>query len=74
MGFNITNNHAFRMTLNSNYFIGVLNLDVRERASLLGHSVETNQAYYTKIRMEEEVDNIRLKMDDKTFNNIQQIK
>ncbi|WP_207726433.1 hypothetical protein [Anaerocolumna chitinilytica] len=49
-------------------------MDVRERASLLGHSVETNQAYYTKIRMEEEVDNIRLKMDDKTFNNIQQIK
>lgn len=47
----------------------MLKLDVRERAALLGHSVETNQVYYTKIRMEEEVDNIRLKMDD---NDVQQ--
>lgn len=57
------------MTLNSNYFIGVLNLDVRQRAALLGHSVETNQAYYSKIRMKEELDDIRLKMND---NDVQQ--
>lgn len=69
LGFNITNNHAFRMTLNSNYFIAVLNLDVRQRAALLGHSVETNLAYYTKIRMKEELDDIRLKMND---NDVQQ--
>lgn len=69
LGFNITNNHAFRMTLNSNYFIGELKLDVRQRAALLGHSVETNEAYYSKIRMEEEVDNVRMKMDD---NDVQQ--
>ncbi len=49
----IANNHAFRMTLNSNYLIGVLKLDVGQRAALLGHSVDTNEAYYTKIRMEE---------------------
>jgi hypothetical protein len=57
------------MTLNSNYFIGVLKLDERQRAALLGHSVETNQAYYSKIHMEVEVDNIRLKMND---NDVQQ--
>lgn len=44
---NVTNNHAFRMSLNSNIFIGKLNLPVTERARLLGHSVETNEKYYS---------------------------
>lgn len=41
-----TNNHAFRMSLNSNVFIK-LGLDATERAKLLGHSVETNLKYYS---------------------------
>lgn len=47
LGFSITNNHAFRMSLNSNIFIGRLNLPVTERARLLGHSVETNEKHYS---------------------------
>lgn len=47
LGFDITNNHAFRMSLNSNVLAGKLNLPVAKRAELLGHSVETNMMYYT---------------------------
>lgn len=47
LGFDITNNHAFRMSLNSNVLAGKLNLPVAKRAELLGHSVETNMKYYT---------------------------
>ena len=45
-GFKITNNHAFRMSFNSNVLIqnGVA---VTDRASLLGHSVATNLNYYS---------------------------
>lgn len=46
LGMNVTNNHAFRMSLNSNVFIP-LGLPVTERARLLGHSVETNHKYYS---------------------------
>ncbi len=42
----VTNNHAFRMSLNSNVFIPA-SLPVTERARLLGHSVETNLRYYS---------------------------
>ena len=43
----MTNNHSFRMSLNSNVFIGEYGLPVTERARLLGHSVETNLRYYS---------------------------
>ena len=43
----VTNNHAFRMSLNSNVFITRCNLPVTERARLLGHSVETNLRHYS---------------------------
>lgn len=42
----VTNNHAFRMSLNSNVFIP-LGIPATERAALLGHSVETNLKYYS---------------------------
>lgn len=42
----VTNNHAFRMSLNSNVFIPK-GLPVTERARLLGHSVETNENRYS---------------------------
>lgn len=46
LGFYVTNNHAFRKSLNSNVFIP-LGLPVTERARLLGHSVETNLRFYS---------------------------
>ncbi|WP_294238865.1 tyrosine-type recombinase/integrase [Pseudobutyrivibrio sp.] len=47
LNYNITNNHAFRMSLNSNVLCAKLHLPVAKRAELLGHSVETNLKYYT---------------------------
>ena len=46
-GLSITNNHAFKMSLNSNVLTGKLNLPVAKRAELLRHNVETNMKYYT---------------------------
>ena len=46
MGFKVTNNHAFRKSLNSNVLIP-LDIPVTERAYLLGHSVEVNERYYS---------------------------
>lgn len=46
LGFDITNNHAFRMTLNSLVLIPA-GFTVTERASMLGHSVQTNLMYYS---------------------------
>ena len=51
IGLNITNNHAFRMSLNSNVFIP-LGIPVTQRAYLLGHSVETNERFYSHMRTE----------------------
>lgn len=46
LGYEVTNNHAFRMSLNSNVFIP-LGMPVTMRAELLGHSIETNEKYYS---------------------------
>lgn len=45
MGINITNNHAFRMALNSRFI--ELGLDSSIRATLLGHTVQTNERHYS---------------------------
>lgn len=47
LGFSVTNNHALRMSLNSNVFIDKYGIPVTERARLLGHSVETNLRHYS---------------------------
>ena len=47
MSYDVTNNHAFRMSLNSNVLDAKLHLPAAKRAELLGHSVETNLKYYT---------------------------
>lgn len=46
LNLNVTNNHALRMSFNSNVLIpnGV---SVADRAKLLGHSVETNLRHYS---------------------------
>ncbi len=46
LGFTVTNNHALRMSLNSNVLIPS-GFDVRERALILGHSIEVNEKYYS---------------------------
>lgn len=46
LGLKLTNNHAFRIALNSYVFIPA-GVEVSERARILGHSVETNLKYYT---------------------------
>ena len=46
LGLAVTNNHAFRMSLNSNVFIP-LGIPVTTRALLLGHSVEVNLKNYS---------------------------
>lgn len=47
LGFDITNNHAFRMSLNSNVLVKMPDLSSAKRAELLGHSTDTNLKYYT---------------------------
>ena len=45
-GLSVTNNHALRMSLNSNVLIPN-NVSVADRAKLLGHSISTNQNHYS---------------------------
>lgn len=47
LGFTVTNNHAFRMSLNSNVFIPA-GIPVTQRAYLLGHSVAVNEQHYSR--------------------------
>ena len=49
LGLKLSNNHAFRMALNSYVYIP-LGLPATERARILGHSVETNLKYYSFAR------------------------
>ena len=46
LGFKVTNNHALRMSLNSNVLIP-LGISAPDRAAMLGHSVETNLRNYS---------------------------
>lgn len=57
LNLNVSRNHAFRMSLNSNVLVqeGVA---VTDRAALLGHSVETNIKYYC-FEDKSYVDNVR---------------
>ncbi len=47
LGYEITNNHALRKSLNSNVFVAKLGLTPTVRAELLGHSESTNIKFYT---------------------------
>ena len=49
LGYSITNNHAFRMSLNSNVLIPS-GMTSAMRAELLGHSIMTNEKYYSFAR------------------------
>ncbi len=62
LGLMLSNNHAFRMALNSYVYVP-MGLPVTERAKLLGHSVETNLKCYTFARTEDYIDELCEKMN-----------
>lgn len=53
----LSNNHAFRMALNSYVFIPK-GIEAPDRARLLGHSVETNLRYYTFAKGDDYLDEL----------------
>lgn len=63
---NLSNNHAFRIALNS-YVLIPMGIEAPERARILGHSVETNLKHYTFSREKEFLHEIGNIWD--TFNN-----
>lgn len=68
----VTNNHAFRISINSNVFIPN-GIPVTDRARLLGHSVETNIKHYSYARIgvdQEIIDRLNGKVAPKLPQNI----
>ena len=52
LGLKLSNNHAFRMALNSYVFVP-MGLSPADRAKILGHSVQSNLNHYTFARADE---------------------
>lgn len=61
LGLHLSNNHAFRIALNSYEFIPK-GLTVTERAKLLGHTVEVNLQNYTFSKSNDYIDELRNKL------------
>lgn len=59
--FHVTNNHALRMSLNSNVLIPK-GVSVADRAAMLGHSIETNLRHYS-FAQKDYLDNVRAILD-----------
>ena len=55
---NVTHNHAFRKSLNCNVFIDKMHLLVTKRAKLLGHSIATNEKYYSFASKDDDLDTL----------------
>ena len=60
-GFKVTNNHALRMSLNSNVLIP-MGISPADRAAMLGHSIETNLKYYS-FAQKDYIGNVRAILD-----------
>ena len=60
-GFKVTNNHALRMSLNSNVLIP-MGISPADRAAMLGHSIETNLKYYS-FAQKGYIDSVRALLD-----------
>lgn len=67
IGHSVTNNHAFRMSLNSNVLIPC-GLNEAERALILGHSIQTNLTYYSYTNKYKDVSAIADKLNGHTSN------
>ena len=65
-GFKVTNNHALRMSLNSNVLIP-MNVSVADRAAMLGHSIQTNLAFYS-FAQKDYLENVRDLLDSQDEN------
>lgn len=61
--FRVTNNHALRMSLNSNVLLP-LGISAADRAAMLGHSIETNLKYYS-FAQKDYLDNVRELLDSR---------
>lgn len=68
--FNVTNNHSFRKSLNCNVFISKLQMPVTQRAKLLGHSVATNEKYYSFTSKDDDLDALCEKFDNLEKNEV----
>ena len=60
-GFKVTNNHALRMSLNSNVLLP-MGISVADRAAMLGHSIQTNLQFYS-FAQKDYLDNVRDLLD-----------
>jgi len=60
-GFQVTNNHALRMSLNSNVLLP-MGVSVADRAAMLGHSIQTNLMFYS-FAQKDYLDNVRELLD-----------
>ena len=60
-GFKVTNNHALRMSLNSNVLLP-MGISVADRAAMLGHSIQTNLQFYS-FAQKDYVENVRNLLD-----------
>ena len=67
LGYKVTNNHAFRKSVNSNILIP-MGLDEVQRADLLGHSPEVNLNNYTYKRLDDS-NEIYQRFNNKTIDN-----
>ncbi|SEK18470.1 Site-specific recombinase XerD [Pseudobutyrivibrio ruminis] len=67
LGYKVTNNHAFRKSVNSNILIP-MGLDEVQRADLLGHSPEVNLNNYTYKRLDDS-NEIYQRFNDKSNDN-----
>lgn len=70
LGYQITNNHAFRMSLNSNILIGKYDLPPSKRAKLLGHSIETNEKHYSFCCKDEDLNDLYDLMNQSNFKEV----
>lgn len=70
LGLSLSNNHAFRIALNSYVYIP-MGLPVTERARLLGHSVETNLKHYSFSQSDNYIEDLTSRLD--AFYNNQEV-
>ncbi|MCR5311197.1 MAG: tyrosine-type recombinase/integrase [Lachnospiraceae bacterium] len=62
LGLGLSNNHAFRIALNS-YVLIPAGIEAPERARMLGHSVETNLRHYTFSKSDDYIDELCDRLD-----------
>lgn len=67
-GLTVTNNHALRMSLNSNVLLP-MGISAADRAAMLGHSVQTNLKFYSYAQ-KDYIENIKNLLDSAYKNSL----